>query len=164
MDVMAYIQENLAEVTVILGLVFLIVEVWLLGLSTIVLLALGLSTVTTGVLVWFGVLPATVSGVVAASGIGAGVLTAALWLPMKNSQKTVKREFNIHSDLIGLNFVLDAELDSSHPGTVRYSGVNWKLVLAPNYHQTTLPIGASVKVVAVDVGKFTVEPVESAAE
>ncbi|OEE80083.1 activity regulator of membrane protease YbbK [Enterovibrio norvegicus FF-162] len=164
MDLMAYIQDNLAEVTVITGLVFLIVEVWLLGLSTIVLLALGLSTITTGALVWFGVVPATLTAVIAGSGIGAGVLTVLLWWPMKNMQKTVRREYNIHSDLMGLNFVLEAQLDAANPATVRYSGVNWKLVLGPKHRDAILPVGASVKVVAVDVGKFTVEPVEAAAE
>ncbi|WP_407334260.1 NfeD family protein [Enterovibrio sp. 27052020O] len=164
MDLMAYIQEHLAEVTVITGLVLLIVEVWILGLSTIVLLALGVSTVTTGALVWFGVMPATLTAVIAGSGIGAGVLTVLLWWPMKNMQKTVRREYNIHSDLMGLNFVLDAQLDATNPATVRYSGVNWKLVLGPKYLNATVPAGASVKVVAVDVGRFTVEPVETEAE
>lgn len=159
MDVMSYLQTNLAEATIIIGLILLIVEVWLLGLSTIVLLALGVSAVVTGGLVWLGILPDTLTVVIAGSGIGAGVLTAILWRPLKKSQKGVRREYNIHSDLIGLHFELDQELDANNPAIVKYSGVNWKLVLGAAHREAVVPAGASVKVIAVDVGRFTVEPV-----
>ncbi|MEZ8146989.1 activity regulator of membrane protease YbbK [Enterovibrio norvegicus] len=158
MDVVSYLQDNLAEVTIIIGLIFLIVEIWVLGLSTIVLLALGLSTITTGVLVWVGILPATIVGVISGSGIGAGVLTAALWGPMKRIQKGESREFNVHSDLIGLVFELESPMDAHTPATVKYSGVSWQLVLGPAFKDAQLEAGDSVKVIAVDVGKFTVEP------
>lgn len=158
MDAISYLQTNLAESTIIIGLVLLIVEVWLLGLSTIVLLALGVSAVVTGSLVWLGILPDTLTAVIASSGIGAGVLTVILWRPLKKSQKGVRREYNIHSDLIGLHFELDQELDANHPVTVKYSGVNRKLVLGAAHREAIVPVGASVKVIAVDVGRFTVEP------
>lgn len=164
MDIMLYLRDNPAQTTIIIGLILLIIEVWLLGLSTIVLLALGVSAVATGVLAWAGLIPATVTTLIAVSGIGAGVLTALLWRPLKKTQITKRREFNIHSDLIGLHFELESDLDVSHPATVRYSGVNWKLVLGPQHKSAVLPAGSSVKVIAVDVGKFLVEPVVATEE
>ncbi len=148
----------MAELTIIIGLIFLIVEIWVLGLSTIVLLALGLSTIATGVLAWVGIVPTTIVGVISGSGIGAGVLTAILWGPMKRMQKGESREFNIHSDLIGLVFELETPMDANTSATVKYSGVSWKLVLGPAFKDVQLNTGDSVKVIAVDVGKFTVEP------
>ncbi len=158
MDVTLYLQNNMAQTTIIIGLILLIIEVWLLGLSTIVLLALGVAAVITGVLALIGVVPETLTALIATSGIGAGVLTAVLWKPLKKSQKSPRREFNIHSDLIGLEFQLDADMDATHPATVKYSGVSWKLVLAAPHRDAILPAGSMVKVVAVDVGRFTVEP------
>ncbi|EOD80999.1 putative activity regulator of membrane protease YbbK [Grimontia indica] len=159
MELMSYLQTNLAESTVIIGLILLIIEVWLLGLSTIVLLALGVSAIVTGGLVWAGIIPETLTAVIAGSGIGAGVLTAILWRPLKRSQKGPRREYNIHSDFIGLVFDLEEQLDATNPVTVKYSGVNWKLVLGPKHRNEVVPAGGSVKVTAVDVGKFMVEPV-----
>ncbi|CZF81049.1 hypothetical protein GCE9029_02364 [Grimontia celer] len=160
MDLMSYLQTNLAESTIIIGLILLIIEVWLLGLSTIVLLALGVSAIVTGGLVWAGVFPETLTAVIAGSGIGAGVLTAILWGPLKRSQKGPRREYNIHSDFIGLVFDLEEQLDADHPVTVKYSGVSWKLILGPKHRSNVVPVGGSVKVIAVDVGKFMVEPVD----
>ncbi|WP_325895014.1 NfeD family protein [Grimontia sp. NTOU-MAR1] len=161
MDLMSYLQTNLAESTIIIGLVLLIIEVWLLGLSTIVLLALGVSAIITGSLVWVGIFPETLTSVIAGSGIGAGVLTAILWRPLKRSQKSPRPEYNIHSDFIGLVFELEEPLDADHPVTVKYSGVSWKLVLGSIHRNEIVPAGGSVRVIAVDVGKFMVEPVEA---
>lgn len=161
MDILSYLRDNLAEVTIITGLILLIVEIWVLGLSTIVLLALGVSTVLTGILVWMGIIPETVIFVIAFSGIGAGVLTGTFWLPLKKMQRSETRIYNIHSDFVGLIFEVDARLDALHPGHVKYSGVSWKLVLGANHRDAVIEIGNSVKVVSVDVGKFTVEPSET---
>ncbi|WP_232312982.1 activity regulator of membrane protease YbbK [Enterovibrio coralii] len=147
-------------------MILLIIEIWLFGLSTIILLALGLSAVFTGGLVWVGVLSETVTTVVAGSGIGAGILTLLLWGPMKRSQVVTKRDYNIHSDFIGLEFTLDSMLDIQNPVPVKYSGVGWKLVLSNKHRDAVLEPGDTVKVVGVDVGKFFVEPKpqDSAAE
>ncbi|PCS24145.1 NfeD family protein [Candidatus Enterovibrio escicola] len=160
MAVVSYLNDNLAEVTIITGLVFLIVEILVLGLSTIVLLTLGLSTVATGTLVWLGLLPSTFISVIGSSGIGAGILTAALWLPMKKIQHVESRQRNIHSDFVGLVLELESRLDVQHPVAMKYSGVNWTLVLEPHHRDTVVELGQIVKVVAVDVGKFTVEPIK----
>ncbi|MDD1783212.1 activity regulator of membrane protease YbbK [Enterovibrio sp. ZSDZ35] len=166
MNVLDYFQSNLAEATIIVGMILLIVEIWLFGLSTIILLALGIAAIITGGLVWFGVLSETMTTVITGSGVGAGVLTLILWGPMKRAQVITKRDYNIHSDLMGLEFTLESTLDIQTPTIVRYSGVSWKLVLSNKCRDAVLEPGSTVKVVGVDVGKFFVEPKpqDSAAE
>ncbi|WP_120511523.1 NfeD family protein [Photobacterium salinisoli] len=148
-----------AQLTIVIGLILLAVEVWMLGLSTIVLLALGVSAILTGTLALVGVVPETMTALVAVSGIGAGVLTLLLWKPLKRSQKAEKPKQNISSDFIGLTFRLDAALSHEQPGTVKYSGISWKLVLSSDYNGGPVEKGQQVEVVAVDVGRFTVKPV-----
>lgn len=152
------IQNNLAEITAIVGLIFLMVDVWILGLSTVVLLALGTSTIITAFFIWLGLLPASLTTVIGFSGVGAGVLTYLLWAPLKRMDHNKRKEYNIHSDFIGLTFVLSSKFDAKHPASVKYSGVNWRLVLAQSHAKNYLNIGDVVKVVGVDVGQFIVVP------
>ncbi|UTM56670.1 NfeD family protein [Photobacterium sp. CCB-ST2H9] len=147
-----------AQLTIVVGLLLLAIEVWMLGLSTIVLLALGVSAVLTGTLSLVGVVPETFPALVGVSGIGAGLLTLLLWKPMKNSQQSQRPVNNTSSDFIGLKFRLDAPLSHEQNGTVKYSGISWTLVLSHDYHGNVLEKGQEVEVVAVDVGRFTVKP------
>lgn len=158
MGIWGTIQNNLAEITAIVGLLFLLLEIWILGLSTILLLMSGISTISTAFLIWVGVLPATLTTVFSFSGVGAGVLTYFLWTPLKRWQVSEYRDFNIHSDFIGLTFLLTSQFDTSHPISVRYSDANWKLVLAPDHSNSVVNPGDTVKVISVDIGRFIVIP------
>ncbi len=140
-------------------MVLLAVEVWLLGLSTIVLLALGASATLTGLLSMAGVIPETMTALVASSGVGAGLLTLFLWGPMKRAQNVKREPVNTSSDFIGLEFTLSSPLEKGVPSAVSYSGIQWQLELAPHCQDLSLHIGDKVKVVGVEVGKFIVEEV-----
>ncbi|KKA43877.1 activity regulator of membrane protease YbbK [Salinivibrio sp. ML198] len=149
----------LAELTVIVGLLLLAVEVWLLGLSTIVLLATGVAAILVGLLAMVGVVPETVTALFSSTGIGAGLLTAMLWRPLKQLQRGGRRPDNRHSDFIGLILTLSEPLSREQPSTIKYSGVTWQLRLSSAAGDCTLLAGEQVKVVGVDVGRFTVEPI-----
>lgn len=153
-----FIQNNLPQITALLGLFFLMIEVWVLGFSTVVLLALGISTIGTALLIWMDFLPETITTAIAFSGVGAGILTSILWKPLKRVHFNERGRFNIHSDYLGLTFMLLSDLDAKRPVSVKYSGMMWKLVLDPSYAHLKAPNGSNVKVVAVDVGKFIVIP------
>ncbi|OOE99405.1 NfeD family protein [Salinivibrio sp. IB643] len=154
----------LAELTIIIGLLLLAAEVWLLGLSTIVLLATGCAAVLVGLLAMIGVLPETVTALFSGTGIGAGLLTLALWRPLKRLQHKERSPDNRHSDFIGLTFVLTAPLSREQLSSAKYSGVTWQLQLSANAGDIILQPGEQVKVIGVDVGRFTVEPVLSLPE
>lgn len=156
----SYIQTNLAEFTIIIGLILLTIEVWVLGLSTIVLLALGVSAILSGILALLNILPTTAVSMISATGLGAGLLTVLLWGPLKRTQRDKKKKQNTHSDFIGLTFVLDEVLSKSNTVSVKYSGVTWALKLSAESPRDSLETGENVVVVAVDVGNFTVMPLD----
>ncbi|SIO33813.1 NfeD family protein [Salinivibrio sp. ES.052] len=151
----------LAELTIIIGLLLLAVEVWLLGLSTIVLLATGSAAILVGLLAMVGVLPETVTALFSGTGIGAGLLTLLLWRPLKRLQRGGRRPDNRHSDFIGLTLTLTAPLSREQPSSAKYSGITWQLQLDANAGDIVLQPGEQVRVSGVDVGRFTVEPVSS---
>lgn len=151
-------QNNLAEITAIVGLVYILLEIWVLGLSTILLFASGVSTIATAFLIYTGLLPASLTTVFIFSGVGAGILTCILWTPLKLMQVNESRDYNIYNEFIGLKFLLTSKFDETHPVALRYSGVSWLLVLAPGHAKSVVDIGDTVKVIGVEAGQFIVVP------
>lgn len=147
-----------AQLTIIIGLILLSVETLLLGLSTIVLLAVGIAAIIAGGLAWAGILPETFLSLVSTTGIGAGIITALLWKPLKRLQQNKVEANNVHSDFMGLTFILSATLSAQDaPVYVKHSGIQWQLLLDPKSHDQVIPAGSTVKVISVAVGKFTVQ-------
>ncbi len=151
-----YDTISAAHMTIIVGLLLLAIEIWILGLSTIVLLALGVSAIIIGAIasLW---IPMSVPVLIGLSGIGAGLLTALLWRPLKKIQQASPPQQNIVSDFVGLTFVLDSDLSMKTPSVVHYSGIRWQLKLAHEEASLTLKKGTSITVIAVDVGTFIVQ-------
>lgn len=147
-----------AQLTIIAGLILLSVETLILGLSTIVLLAVGVAAVIVGSLAWAGILPETFLSLVSATGISAGLITVLLWKPLKRLQQSKVESSNVHSDFMGLTFTLNSALSAQdNPVYVKHSGIQWQLLLDPTSTEQKLPAGSTVKVVSVAVGKFTVK-------
>ncbi len=149
-------MPSAANLTIIIGLILLAIEIWVLGLSTIVLLALGLGCIITGLVAHLSFFPASPIWLTSVSTINAAILLIILWKPLKKWQQPKDTTTNQYSDFIGLTFILESELTFQQPSQVRYSGVLWKLVLSPKDKEITYPIGTKVTVIGVDVGQFTV--------
>ncbi|MFD2176335.1 NfeD family protein [Veronia pacifica] len=160
MQIFEYLQTNLAESAVIIGMVLLIIEVWLLSFSTVIFMALAISFILSGIMIWGGLLPETFGAVVSFSLISSLTLTLVLWRPLRRFHPSRPINYNIHSDLIGLTFTLDKALDADTYAEVKHSGINWKLRLGQKHCPLALPPGSQVKVTRVDVGCFTVEPIK----
>lgn len=153
-----FISENLAQIAIAIGFILLCIEVWVLGLSTILLLALGISSIISGLLMMMNLIPSTLTSLILSSSIVAASLTFFLWKPLKRFQQTKKTEFNTTSDFIGLEF--DIVLDEKNQLLpVKYSGITWQLVLPSTYQDHVLTHGDKVRVIGVEVGRFFVEPV-----
>lgn len=158
MEIWEVIKNNLAQTAAIIGFVFLMLEIWILGLSTILLLTFGISTLTTAFFMRIGLIPDSLTMVVSFSCIGSIILNYFSWTLLTRMQVGESRDFNIHSDFIGLTFLVSSQLDVNHPVLVKYSGINWKLVFAPSYLDSVVYAGDAVKVIGVDVGRFIVIP------
>lgn len=144
--------NNLPHFLLGAGLLLMILEIFL-GFTTIVLLTLGISALITSALMYMGVLnEALLDGFIAIAVIDT-VLTAALWRPLRNMQKE-SQTTPVKHDFVGLELTLETDASPSTPGTIRYSGVNWEVRAS-----RVIEAGSRVRVTAVDVGVFTVEPI-----
>lgn len=152
-----YINQHLAEFWMAVGFFLLAIEVLFLGMATGMLLFIGLGALTTGLLMFVGVLPDTWLVGLASTGVSAGIITILLWKPLKRLQGNRKPSRDKSSDLIGHEFVLNGDVETLKPGITRFSGVDWRVEIAPEAGATSILAGQRVTVVSVDVGVFRVK-------
>ncbi len=147
---MDWISNNLANVLIIIGLVLLAIEVGVLGFSVMVLFFIGLGCLLSGILIFVGVLPATVVSALTGVAILSFLSAVILWKPLKKLQNEVV-ESNVKSDLIGHSFVLETDISSRDHGVHNYSGIEWKVK-----SDDPISAGTEVEVIHADVGEFKV--------
>ncbi|SMY33992.1 hypothetical protein PMAL9190_01441 [Photobacterium malacitanum] len=148
--------SNIPQTLVTLGLLALIIEVLILGCSTLVLLFFGVAMLLTSGLIYIGLIDANWLSTISTLAIITLLLTIALWKPLKKLQnKSTQTEIN--SDFATIQFELEEDLLPSTVYNFNYSGIQWNV-------KSTSPIdkGVIVKVVKKEVGILWVEPVDSA--
>ena len=155
--VVDYIVSHQAEVWLLMGFSLLAIEV-LTGFTTGVFLFGGLGALTTGGLMSFGILPQSWIAGIASTGISSGVITMLLWKPLKKLQGGRLVEKDNSSDLVGYAFVIDKDIAVNKPGETHFSGVTWKVEIAPDAGVDSIAAGQTVRVCSVDVGVFQVKP------
>ena len=144
-----YFNENQASFWFALGALALIVELLVLGMSTIILFMLGIGALATGTLMYMGVLGegwllgTAVTGIIA---FAAGVL---LWKPLKRYQEAEVPRSGESSDFLGMEFTLSSLLDVENTSTHQFSGVSWRVELAREDQEKSLAAGDRVRVVAL---------------
>ena len=152
-----YINSHQAEFWIFAGFALLAIEVSI-GLSTGLLLFGGLGALGCGLAMLMGVLPETWTAGVAGTGILTAVITAALWVPFRRMQGGRAASKDNTSDLVGLEFVAEQDIDSLHPGRKKYSGLEWRVELDRHAGVDRIDAGQHVVVTSVDVAVFRVKP------
>ncbi|HDY90528.1 MAG TPA: NfeD family protein [Pseudoalteromonas sp.] len=149
---MDFITQNLPQTLMVLGIVALIIEVAVLGLSTFILLFFGLSLFLTGLLMSFGILPDSLTTALWSNTVVTAGLAVALWKPLKQMQNRVDKK-QVNSDFAELTFVLTSDVTEQGLTTHQYSGISWKL-------KSEQPIIAGTEVVVTkkEVGVMWVTP------
>ncbi|MGO2293772.1 MAG: NfeD family protein [Pseudoalteromonas sp.] len=149
---MEFIIDNLAQSLMILGILALIIEVAVLGMSTFILLFLGMSLFATGLMMNFSLLEESLTTALWSNIVATTALTLLLWQPLKRMQEHTDTK-EVHSDFAQLSFVLSADVDEQGLTTHSYSGINWQL-------KSNQPIsaGTEVTVVKKEVGVMWVAP------
>ena len=148
---MNWINDNLSESLIIVGLALLVTEVVVLGFSTFVLFFVGLAAVLAGVLLAVGVVPDSMLSALSSLGILTALLAVFLWRPLKSIQGKVESK-KVTSDLVGHSFVLNEAVSMTKNPRYRYSGIDWSLS-----SEQELSAGTLVEVTAVAVGTFIVQ-------
>ena len=149
---MDFITQNLPQTLMVIGIVALIIEVAVLGLSTFILLFFGLSLFLTGLLMSFGILPDSLTTALWSNTVVTAGLAVALWKPLKQMQNRVDKK-QVNSDFAELTFVLTSDVTEQGLTTHQYSGISWKL-------KSEQPIIAGTEVVVTkkEVGVMWVTP------
>jgi len=149
---MDFITQNLPQTLMVLGIVALIIEVAVLGLSTFILLFFGLSLFLTGLLMSFGILPDSLTTALWSNTVVTAGLAVVLWKPLKQIQNRVDKK-QVNSDFAELTFVLTSDVTEQGLTTHQYSGISWKL-------KSAQPIiaGTEVLVTKKEVGVMWVTP------
>ena len=147
---MEFITNNLAQTLMILGVLALIIEVAVLGMSTFILLFLGISLFATGLMMNFALLEDSLTTALWSNTLITAACAVLLWKPLKRMQDNVDNK-EVKSDFAELDFVLTSDVDELGVSTYSYSGVSWKLK-----SQQPLSAGTHVKVVKKEVKCFLV--------
>lgn len=150
---MEYILAYLAQTLVVLGLIFLVVEVLVLGFSTFVLLFVGIGTIITGLLMMLGFIPETLVASLLATAVISSLVAFLSWQPLKRMQNKVELH-QVDNGMVGETFTLEADLLLGSTVHHRYSGIDWKVK-----SKQVLIAGTEVKIVSMQVGLLTVEAV-----
>ncbi|MEC8138870.1 MAG: NfeD family protein [Pseudomonadota bacterium] len=150
---MAFLDTHLAEALMIISVIALIVEVAVLGMSTYVLLFLGLSLFASGLLMNIGLLDTTYTTALWSNIVFTLGFALVLWKPLKRMQDKTDTK-PIHSDFAELTFVVNADVDDKGLTTHQYSGITWQLK-----SQSPIAAGSTVKVTDKQVGVLWVEAV-----
>ncbi len=150
---MAFLDTYLAETLMILGVLALIIEVAVLGMSTYVLLFLGLSLFASGLLMNIGLLDSNYTTALWSNIVFTLGFAVVLWQPLKRLQdKTDTKPF--HNDFADITFVINSDVDDRGLTTHPYSGIQWQLK-----SHTPIAAGSTVKVTEKQVGVLWVEAI-----
>lgn len=152
-----YINTHQAEFWIILGFIMLAVEVST-GMVTGILLFGSIGAIITGLLMLAGILTEAWDIGIASTAICAGLVTIALWKPLKKMQDGAIPAKDNSSDLVGHEFTLEQDISMSSPGKTRYSGIEWKVEIYKEAGVEEIKAGQQVAVCSVEVGKFRVKP------
>ncbi|MFK8082331.1 MAG: NfeD family protein [Granulosicoccus sp.] len=152
--------NNQAEFWLALGFLLLAIELIAFGLGSGVLLFGSIGAIVTGALLWFNVIPVHFIAAVASFAVSTAVATAALWYPLKKLQSGTELGNDRSSDIIGHTFTLGDDISRTVHAQQKYSGIQWRVEPSQEMLDKPIKAGTQVKVSAVSVGVFFVQPVD----
>jgi membrane protein implicated in regulation of membrane protease activity len=147
---MVWFTEHYAETLLVIGIILLAIEVVVLGFSTFFLFFIGLATIVTALLIYFGLIPETWLASMLSIAVFTGIFAMLLWSRLRDLQSSVDHK-RADNDLVGHSFVCPADIEPTLPlaqmPSYEYSGIRWQLL-----SDAPIKAGTKVKVVQTDVG------------
>ena len=150
----SYINQNLVQLLVVGGLLILVIEIIILGLSTFILFVIGTSAILTGLVIAMGLIPAELSYAT----VSFLVTSCMVWLISRPLFQYMKNEFNPvngNKELIGHRFTLPEDLTIGQSITLHYLGTDWQVSA-----REAIFLGLEVEIIKVMAGKLTVRKVQ----
>ena len=146
---MVWFTEHYAETLLVIGIILLAIEVVVLGFSTFFVFFIGLATIVTALLIYFGLIPETWLASMLSIAVFTGIFAMLLWSRLRDLQSSVDHK-RADNDLVGHSFVCPADIEPTLPlaqmPSYEYSGIRWQLL-----SDAPIKAGTKVKVVQTDV-------------
>lgn len=145
--------SDAAQALMAVGLFLAVIDMLVFGFATFFLTLLGLAMLTSGALMYFGILSSDTSTILISVAVLSAIFGVVLWKPLKGLQNN-KENNDLHTDLTGMTFVLEQDISPAEPGKHHYSGLDWKV-------QSTeeLSKGTEVQVIELQVGVMMVKAI-----
>ena len=140
------------------GFVLLAVDALVFGFTSGLVLFTGIGALLTGGLMWAEVVPQTWLYGIACFGILSSASAALLWKALLKLQNFDVPAKDNSSDLVGHTFRLTDAVTLTQPGSIHYSGIDWRVEIDDRTDIEQIEAGAKVVVTSVDAGVFRVSP------
>ncbi len=141
------------------GFALLVIEALAFGFTSGVLLFAAIGALSTGTLIWIGLLPASWGAGIGSFGLCSALSAMLLWKPLLKLQNGKERPpHDLSSDFIGHEFRLGQTITYAAPGKTQYSGIEWRVEIDDSAAVGQIEAGTKVAVASIDVGVFRVRP------
>lgn len=140
----------------VIGLALIIIEIAVLGFSTLFLLFVGLGCLGTAVLIGLSILPDNWLYAILATAVQSAIWWFFLWKPLKNMQHRQQTPHDQPSGFGHIEFILESDVTEEAFSEHTYSGIRWTVKLSEGVPPLTQ--GTPVRVTKSEVGVLWVEP------
>ena len=152
--------EYQPQIFVSIGVILIIIESTVLGMSTGILLIAGVGAILTGAVAQFVFTPDTFAAVFATYAICTMLSAVVVWPILKRMNRDIDNSKVNQSDFVGQTMILENPLSSAAPVHQSFSGVDWTVYLQADEPTVELPSGSKVTIVSAEVGRLVVKPQE----
>ncbi|KZX75124.1 hypothetical protein A3715_26820 [Oleiphilus sp. HI0009] len=140
------------------GVALIIIEILVLGFSSIFLIFVAVACFTTAILMSIGLFEHSILNASVSVAIFSFVWALFLWKPLRKLQQRQQSPEDQPNSFSGVTFFLSEDLAPSTFIVQEYSGINWQVFLTPDQSQV-LGKGTEVQVVKSEVGKMYVKAI-----
>lgn len=143
-----------------IGVVLIIIESMVLGMSTGILLIAGVGAILTGAITQFVYTPDTFAAILATYAVSTVVSALIVWPILKRLNRSIDTSQLNQSDFVGQTMILENAISTATPIHQRFSGVDWQVYLEQNGSDDEIPAGSQVTIVSAKVGRLVVKAAE----
>lgn len=141
-----------------IGVVLIIIESMVLGMSTGILLIAGVGAILTAAVTQFVFIPDTFASILATYALSTVASALIVWPILKRLNRNIDTSQVNQSDFVGQTLILDSALSTAEPIHQQFSGVDWQVYLQADSSDTEVPTGSRVTIVSAEVGRLFVKP------
>ena len=143
-----------------IGVVLIIIESVVLGMSTGILLIAGVGAIITAAVSAFIFTPDTFATILATYALSTILAAVIVWPILKRLNRNIDTSQVNQSDFVGQTMILEKAISTAEPTRQHFSGVEWQVYLQQDGDDEEIPPGSRVTIVSAKVGRLIVKPAD----